>query len=305
MDLPTTHLLFSLTSSSSSDFLTGDALLFAVLAPALALIVYGGILWNWGGAHGREEALDVWRRAIVAAALAASVFIIPAFIGTAIDIYQKAAHPNSTTCINALAIKEPDLQLSNYAKAVKQSMDCAAKVFENATQRIADTYTNLFQSSTVTGFFGVTSALSMGLFQIALPFSGAASGALLTLTAVKVAAYVAIGFALLAGLGAALIAMERLQVLGAVIVAGAMAMPPVLAGLADAVSPLIQKIPEAKGLLGVLSNLAAWDWGKYVHGTGAVAEITAYAALALSIMAAATAAISYALSKVPQHLSVE
>lgn len=302
MDLPVTPILFSLTSSSSSDFWPTEPLLLAVLAPVLVIFLYGLYLWNWGGAHGKEEAIDTWRRGAVAGLLAASVFVIPVFVGTAIGIYQQASNA-SLNCLSHLKINKVDPNLESYTSAVPRAMQCAAQKFDQAYKRIADTYTNLFQTSTATGIFAVTGSLSMGLFQIALPFSGAASGALIALTAAKVAAYVAIAFAALAGLGAALIATERLQTLGAVIVAGAMAMPPALAGLADAVDP--SKIPHSEGVLGALGNLNVFDWGRFVFGTGAVAEIAAYTALALSVMIAATAAVSYALSKVPQHLSVE
>ncbi|AFA38659.1 hypothetical protein Pogu_0632 [Pyrobaculum oguniense TE7] len=295
---------FSILASSSSDFWPTSPLLLAVLSPVLAIFLYGLYLWTIGTPQQREHAVDVWIRGVVAGALAASVFFIPPLIGTAIiDIYT-AAGGEAGNCLAPLRV-DFDPNLARYVHGVENAMKCAIEVYEQTYRRIADTYTNLFQTSTVSGIFAVTSSLSMGIFQIALPFSGAASGALIALTAAKVAAYVAIAFAALAGLGAVLIATERMQTLGAVIVAGAMAMPPVLAGLADAIEPLAEKIPHAQGVLGAISNLNFFDWGKYVYGTGAVAEISAYTALALSVMAAAVAAISYALSRVPQHLSVE
>ena len=80
-------------------------------------------------------------------------------------------------------------------------------------------------------------------------------------------------------------------------------LPP--AGLADAVAKAAAGMPHLSGIGGGAQTLAFWDWGKLVAATSAAAEITAYTALALSIMAAAVAAVSYALSRVPQHVSVE
>ena len=64
-------------------------------------------------------------------------------------------------------------------------------------------------------------------------------------------------------------------------------------------------MPHLSVVAGGAQALAFWDWGELVAATSATAEITAYTALALSIMAAAVAAVSYALSRVPQHISVE
>lgn len=285
------------------DLLNPQTLLLAALLPAGALVVYGLILWT-EGPRGKEEAVAAWHKAVVAGALAAAAFLAPVFVGKAIAIYS-AGGGTVGPCLSKLADVQVDFNLVNYANAVNNAMSCSINVFNSTYRNITDTYATIFATTSVTGMIEISSPLSMGLFQAAMPFSGAASGALMALTAATVAAYAAIAFAALAGLGAVLVATERLETIGALIVAAAMAMPPAVAGLADAVAKAAAGMPHLSGIGGGAQALAFWDWGKLVAATSAAAEITAYTALALSIMAAAVAAISYALSRVPQHISVE
>ena len=44
-----------------------EALLFSALSPSLLLVVYGLIQWTIGGTRGKDEAVEIWTRALVAA----------------------------------------------------------------------------------------------------------------------------------------------------------------------------------------------------------------------------------------------
>lgn len=265
-----------------------DLLSTAPFFPVLGYFAYGALLWVLGGARGREEAWAVWHRAVVIALVTAFAYFSPVLLGKAVQFYISQTG-RAGPCLSELASAAGSLE--QYSPA--GPLSCAINTFEGLFDEIKKTYVDVFATTTITGLFPLTSSYSMSLFQIAMPFSGAASGALISLGVAAAASYIAAGFAFIAALGAFLLATGKLETLGALIVAVAIAFPPALAAAADVVRNLYNP------------SWPTLNWGNLVDLTASLATITAYIAAALSIAGAATAAITYALSKLPQHLSVE
>ncbi|MEM3997685.1 MAG: hypothetical protein QXP31_11635 [Pyrobaculum sp.] len=272
--------------------------------PIAAYAGYGLLLWMMGG-HGREEARHVWFRSVVAAATVAFALLASVWVGYAASLYM------NTTKVPASCLASfkpaPDLNLYAYSVAVEEALDCAYGEFSSKFNGLKEVYINVFRAAAIAGAVPLLSSWSMGVFQAAMPMSGAASGALISLSVAMAAVGIAKGLVALMGLGAFLLATERLTPLGALILAAAMVFPAALAGAADAV----REVPFRGGDLGqiIASALGGYwravDWGLLVDDTKHAAAISTYIATALSLASAATAAAAYALSRVAQHLSVE
>ena len=267
-----------------------SSLLALSLLPVVAYAAYGALLWSMGG-RGRDEARQVWLRSAVAALTVAFALLASVWVGYAVGLYLQASN-STAVCLEPLRSAAPDLNLAGYASAVNKALSCADGVLKAKFSELKGTYTQVFEVAAATGLFPLTSAYSMGLFQVSMPFSGAASSALTAIAVAEAAVAIARGFVLLMGLGAVLLAAERLEALGALILAAGMVYPAALAGLADQLSRFS-------------FGWSPLDWGGLVDLTAEAARAAAYTALALSLATAGVAAVAYALSKVPQHISVE
>lgn len=252
-------------------------------------ILYASLLFFIGGVREREEARERLFRAFLAGVMFAAAMLATVFVGTAVRIYVEASgvQPN---CLKAFSVEGFDIW--PLVESGEEALQCAGEVFYKKTGEIINTYAGLFGVTTAAGLFGVTSPFSMGLFQVALPFSGAANGALISLATAYAASKLMAGVIVLAGLAVILIMIERLEALGAVLLGAAMAMPPALAAYADYVKD-------------ISISVQAWDYGSVLWAVVSAADIAAAFALAISLAGAATAAISYAFSKIPERLSVE
>ena len=276
--------------------------------PIAAYAAYGLLLWMMGG-HGREEARAVWLRSVIAAATVAFALLASVWVGYAVGVYVNAtnAADAEVRCLSHFKNATADLNLVKYSAVVDKALKCADSEFQSKFSALKEVYINVFRASAIAGAVPVVSSWGMGVFQAAMPMSGAASGALMALAVAMAAAKVVYGFVLLMGLGAFLLATERLSPLGALILAVGMVFPAALAGAADA----IKGIPFHSGnfwewVLSILGGLwRSLDWGALIDDTKYAALITTYIATALSLASAATAAVTYALSRVAQHLSVE
>ncbi|MEM4438963.1 MAG: hypothetical protein QW680_10100 [Pyrobaculum sp.] len=252
-------------------------------------ILYASLLFFIGGTREREEARNQLFRAFLAGVMFAAAMLATVFVGFATKLYVEATGiaPN---CLAAFDTKAFDIW--PLVESSEKALDCASNVFKNKFNNITSAYAGLFGTTTLTGLFGVTSPFSMGLFQVAMPFSGAANGALISLATAYAASKFAMGLILLAGLAAVLIMIERLEALGAVLLGAAMAMPPALAAYADYIA-------------NIKVDVQAWNFGSVLNAVMPAADIAAAFALAISLAGAIMAAISYAFSKIPERLSVE
>lgn len=292
-----------ITSLFSSFPLLGYAFI-----PIAAYAAYGLLLWMMGG-HGREEARAVWLRSVIAAATVTFALLASVWVGYAVGVYVNAtnAADAEVRCLAHFKNATADLNLYAYSAAVDQALKCADSEFQSKFSALKEVYINVFRASAIAGAVPVVSSWGMGVFQAAMPMSGAASGALMALAVAMAAVKVVYGFVLLMGLGAFLLATERLSPLGALILAVGMVFPAALAGAADAIKGIpFHSKDFGQWVLSILGGLwRSLDWGALVDDTRNAAAITAYIATALSLASAATAAVSYALSRVAQHLSIE
>ncbi|MCU7786316.1 hypothetical protein ODS41_00010 [Pyrobaculum sp. 3827-6] len=206
---------------------------------------------------------------------------------------QTGSKPLQPYCLKYFDLA-PSFDIDAYLTAGAKALNCAASVFQQKFSRYVDAYGFLFGLTTATGMLGVTSPFSMGLFQVAMPFSGAANGAMLSLATAYAASLLSTGLLVLAGLAAILIAVERLELLGAVIAAFNMAMPPALAAYAD----YVRRIE-------ITSFGYPVNYGAVLNAVVPAANIAAAAALAFTMAGALTAAITYAMTKIPERISVE
>lgn len=216
------------------------------------------------------------------------------WVGKALAAYYGLTNSTPGPCVSSLEAAQ-GFDPGAYAEAVDKALRCATQIFAAKFDQIRSSYSAVFETAFATGVVGITSSYSMGLFQAAMPYSGAASGALLALSAAKAVADVAYALALLLGLAAVLIATDRLAPLGGAIAGGAMALPPALAAVADA----IRNIDASVGALSYI------DWSGLVAATANATTITVYVAVALSLASTAAAAVAYALTKVPAYLSFD
>ncbi|MEM4438044.1 MAG: hypothetical protein QW680_05345 [Pyrobaculum sp.] len=270
-------------------------LLGLAFLPIIAYAAYGALMWLIGGSQGREEARRAWARSVVASITVAMALMASVWVGYAVDAYSKTGG-RVGSCLSHLSGVAPDLNLYNYAEAVRKALDCAQRKFQGVFNEMKSLYTAVFYTATLTGLFPLTAAFSMGLLQVSMPFSGAASGAFIALGVAKAIAYITAAFVSLMGLGAFLLASERLEALGALILAVSMVYPAALAGAADSLS-------FSAGVLDVIGS--AVNWGKLVDYSGDAAAVAAIIGASLSIATAAVAAATYALTKIPQYFSVE
>ena len=275
--------------------------------PIAAYAGYGLLLWMMGG-HGREEARAVWLRSVIAAATVTFALLASVWVGYAVGLYMSVtnAADAEVKCLSHFK-NATDLNLVKYSAAVDEALKCASKEFQSKFDALKEVYINVFRASAIAGAVPVVSSWGMGIFQAAMPMSGAASGALMALAVAMAAVKVVYGFVLLMGLGAFHLATERLSPLGALILAVGMVFPAALAGAADAIKeiPLHSSNP-LEWVASILGGLwRALDWGALIDDTKYAALITTYIATALSLASAATAAVTYALSRVAQHLSIE
>ncbi|AET34166.1 hypothetical protein [Pyrobaculum ferrireducens] len=264
--------------------------------------LYASILYAIGGAREREEARHTLYRALIAGLLFAAVMLSTAFVGFGVrgflEAVEAAADETGSKPLEPHCLKyfdlAPSFNIDVYFVAGAKALECSAKTFSEKFSRYVDAYSTIFSATTITGLAGVTSPLSMSLFQVAMPFSGAANGAMLSLATAYAASLLAIGLMALAGLAAILIAVERLELLGAVIAAFNMAMPPALAAYAD----YVREVEVTSFGYPVL-------YGAVLNAVVPAANIAAAAALAFTMAGAVTAAITYAMTKIPERISVE
>ncbi|WP_148682593.1 hypothetical protein [Pyrobaculum ferrireducens] len=273
--------------------------LFFPLAVLSAYLLYGAVLYSFGGTHGKERALDVWHRGGVGFLLFAAATVITIALGAAVTFFISQASAAFKTPQVAGEFKPVCLSHftdRDYLRAVEKAYQCAVGVYRRYFDAIASGYGSIFTATALTGVLVITGGYSMGLSQAAMPYSSAATSALLALAAAVAATYVTYGFVLLMGLGAVLVAEEKTRHLGALILGVAAGFPPALAGGADVLQTI--KVPEV-------------DWSKYILFSsliGVAADAAAVAAVtvtALSVAAAAAYAISRIFDHAGAHLAIE
>ncbi|MCU7788925.1 hypothetical protein ODS41_13490 [Pyrobaculum sp. 3827-6] len=264
--------------------------------------LYASILYAMGGAREREEARHTLYRALIAGLLFAAVMLSTALVGFGVRGFLEAVEaaaaetkskPLQPHCLKYFDLA-PSFDIDAYLTAGAKALECSAKTFSEKFSRYVDAYGFLFGVTTAAGLFGATSPFSMGLFQVAMPFSGAANGAMLSLATAYAASLLSMGLLVLAGLAAVLIAIERLELLGALIAAFNMATPAALAAYAD----YVREVEVTSFGYPVL-------YGAVLNAVVPAANIAAAAALAFTMAGALTAAITYAFTKIPERISVE
>ena len=146
--------------------------------PIAAYAGYGLLLWMMGG-HGREEARAVWLRSVIAAATVTFALLASVWVGYAVGLYMSVtnAADAEVKCLSHFK-NATDLNLVKYSAAVDEALKCASKEFQSKFDALKEVYINVFRASAIAGAVPVVSSWGMGIFQAAMPMSGAAGGAL-------------------------------------------------------------------------------------------------------------------------------
>ncbi|RFA92825.1 hypothetical protein [Pyrobaculum aerophilum] len=254
-------------------------------------LLYGALLYSFGGAHGRERAYAVWHSGMIGIALYAGALVLGYALGAVINYYASV----SGVTPNCLAKFQPGNLTEIYKPAVNATQ-CAVDVYRRHYEAIVGSYGWLFGVSALTGILVITGPYSMGLFQAALPFSAAATSALMALGAAMAACVLTLGFTLLLPLGAIAVTSERTRNAGALLLGAGIAFPPVLAGGADVLSGVstVYISPHQYILFGELAKV-----------TGHVALIVAIVTVTLLVASAASYALSRVFDHAGAHIAVE
>ncbi|MEM4438909.1 MAG: hypothetical protein QW680_09820 [Pyrobaculum sp.] len=261
------------------------------LAVLSLYLLYGGLLYSFGGAHGRERAYAVWHSGLIGAALYAGALVLGYALGAVVQYYATV----SGITPNCLSYFKP-ADLDKIYDAAANAMQCAVRVYWSHYDAIASSYGWVFGVSAAAGILVITGPYSMGLFQAAMPFSAAATSALMALGTAMAACVLTLGFTLLLPIGAILVTSERTRNWGAAILGAGVAMPPVMAGGADALSRV--------------STVFIWPhqyilFGELAKVTGHVALIAGIVAMTLLVASAAAYALSRIFDHAGAHIAVE
>lgn len=261
------------------------------LAVLSLYLLYGGILYSFGGAHGRERAYAVWHSGLIGAALYAGALVLGYALGAVVQYYATV----SGITPNCLSYFQP-AALDKIHDAATNAMQCAVRVYWRHFNAISESYGWVFGISTLAGITVILSAYSMALFQAAMPFSAAATSALVALGAAMAGANLSLGFALLLPIGAIMVSNEKTRNIGSLILGAGIAFPAVLAAGAD----VLAQIPTV--------HIWAWQYillGELVKAAGHAALIAAVISITLLVASAAAYAISRIFDHVGAHIAIE